>query len=409
MCSFFTGVLAALLLLVLPVSASGANGADTLARHGVDQVLNLEMDNARKTFARLDQQYPDYALTPFLKATVDWAEAEVSRGNQRNAMRDRAIQAMEKAVQKADGEIKALGDDPAANQWRLTRGMANFFAARMYADSGHTLAAYRLGRSGRDELRDLIQTHPDMDDAYLVLGMYEYIAGSIPRGLKWLAALFDLGGDRDLGIRYLERASAKAPVMAPEAARMLLVAAGILPETTRNCAYMPMARYMRKRYPANPHYSIALQLLLVNCGFPKQALAETAVAEKQFLEDFPNLEEEFKVIRIYAYRDQGKLKKILAMKKDFPKDQAYWRLILAETYDVLGMRKKAVEIYDDFFWGDLDGEEIETDSGPPSDWILDRATKFRKQPYLPADPNAPIVGNYLYLDAQKPSPDSASR
>jgi len=404
---FFTLAISLLLALTIYPGASFAEqGATTLARHGVDQVLNLEMDNARKTFTELGKKYPGFALTPFLKATVDWAEAEVSSGDKRNAMRERAIQAMLKAAETAEVEIEKLGDSQAADQWHLTRGMANFFAARMYADSGHTLKAYHLGRSGRDELRELIEKHPDENDAYLVLGMYEYIAGSIPRGLRWLAALFDLAGDRALGVRYLERASAKAPILAPEAARMLLVAAGIFPETTRSCAYLPMARYVRQKYPANPHYSMALQLLYVNCGYPQKALDEMTEAEKQFLGDFPNLKDEFKVIRIYAYRELGQVKNILAMKKEFPRDQDYWNLILAEAYDVTGQHKKAKAIYDDIFWADIDGKEIKTDSGPPSDWIIERATRYRKHPYRPADPNAKIVGAYLYLNGQENHPVS---
>lgn len=388
-----------------PLQGAGAINPEAIARKGIDQVINLEMNNARKTFASLGKQYPDYPLLPFLVATVNWAEAEVSHGDQRDRMKDKAISTMVAAVNKADRYIESHADDKAgiADQWRMTRGMANFFAARMYADGGHTLKAYRLGRAGRDELRGLIEKNPDMNDAYLVLGMYEYIAGSIPKGLRWLATLFDLRGDRDLGVRYLERASARAPVMAPEAARMLLVAAGILPETTRSCAYLPMAQYARNKYPGNPHYSIALQLLYVNCGYPEKALNETGISEKKFLEDFPNLAEEFRVIRVYAYRDQGDVKKIKAMKNQFKRDTSYWNLMLAQTYDVIGERKKAVSLYDDIYWADVEGKEIKTDSGPPSDWIIDRATRHRKEPYKPAVPGAGIVGSYLYMDKQKPA------
>ena len=107
------------------------------------------------------------------------------------------------------------------------------------------------------------------------------------------------------------------------------------------------------------------------------------------------------MIRIYAYRELGQVDKILAMKKDFPRDQDYWNLILAEAYDVVGEHNKAKNIYDDIFWADVRGREIKSDSGPPSDWIIDRATRYRKHPYQPADPNARIKGDYLYLDGQK--------
>jgi len=400
---FVKGLLvAALLATSFVVRAADDDAATRLARHGVDQVLNLDLEQARQTFKTLQTRHPAYPFALFLEAAVDWAEAEVSEGARRDGMRERAIRSMVATAERVDQYLDEGGSVDVA-QWRLTRGMANFFAARMYADSGHSIKAYRLGRAGRDELRELIAKNPDLNDAYLVLGMYEYIAGSIPRGLRWLAALFDLKGDRDLGVRYLERASAKAPVMAPEAARMLLVAAGILPETTRSCAYLPMARYTRKTYPGNPHYSVALQLLLANCGYPAEALAELAVAEKQFLGQFPNLKEEFRVIRIYAFRDQGRMAEIQKMKSDFPRDQAYWRLIVAQTHDVLGNHDEAWKIYDDIFWADIKGQDIETDSGPPSEWIIERATRYRKSPYRPVSKTAKIKGEYLYMDGQRAS------
>ena len=348
-----------------------------MARKGVDQVLNLEMEEARQTFTRLRTQSPAYPLLPFLDASVFWAEAEIAQAN-RDQLRELAISKMLDAVNQSN--VK-LGQDPQAVSWKVTRGMASFFAARMYADNGRSIKAYRYGRAGRDDLREAIKVNPGLDDAYLVLGMYEYIAGSIPRGLRWLAVMFDLTGDQALGVRYLERATNKASVMAPEAARMLLVAAGIQPETTHTCAYLDLARHAREKYPRNPHYSVALQLIYVNCGYPDLALAETEAAETQFAGEFPNLKEEFEVIRLYAYRDLGRLGTILSMQKKFENDQAYWKVILAQTYDVLGQRKKAVALYDEIYWMDIEGKTIRTESGPPADWILDRATRYRKQPY----------------------------
>ncbi len=383
-----------LLTMLAPLLTSAANlTPEQIARKGIDQVINLQMDDARNTFTRLAHRYPDYSLTPFLDATVYWAEAEAARKN-RNKLVQLAIQKMEQAAKTAD---EALYIDPDHNGWLLTRGMSNFFAARMHADRGRTMRAYQLGRSGRDDLRALIEKDPEANDAYLVLGMYEYIAGSIPRGLRWLAVLFDLSGDIDKGVQYLERGTSKALIMAPEAARMLLVAAGLKPETTRTCAYLPLAKNARKRYPANPHYSIALQLILVNCGYPKQALLETTASEKQFLDQFPKLKNEFEAIRIYAYRDLGDIKKIESLKNKFIDDEYYWKLILAETHDVIGNRRNAVEIYDEIFWADLEGEEIETSSGPSPDWIIERASKYRKKPYQAADPDKKIDGDYLTL------------
>lgn len=392
-----------LLFCVTPLRALAGDDPATLARKGFDRVLNLDMVEARKRFAELAKVYPDYPFTHFLKASVDWAEAEVTRGKKRAELRERAVRSMEAAVELADRRLAdpATGSNTESNDlWQLTRGMARFFAGRLYADTGHSFKAYRQIRKARDDLEQLIARRPDMHDAYLVLGMYEYLAGSVPRGMRWLASLLDLRGNLSTGVRYLEIASAKAPVMAPEAARMLLIATAAFPETTRGCAYRSMSKYARNKYPKNPHFSVALQLMYVNCGQPVKALAENRVAEKQFLQEFPELNKEFRMVRFAAWRDQGKLEAVRGLKDQFRRDPDYWKLVLAQTLDVVGDRGGAMALYNEIYWSDIEGRELQTHSGPPADWLVRRAAEYRKHPYAPPKASAPINGEALYLHAQ---------
>lgn len=393
-CNWIARVVLVIALLAGSVGATAAPTAQQLARQGIDQVLNLEFEQARATFDTLEEQFHGYPLLPFLRASVDWAESEAHVGPGHDEVKKRALTHM---LDSAELSKTMLKREPDNHLWLLNQGLSKFFAARLYADMSQPIMAYRFGRGGRDDLREVIEQDPGMDDAYLALGMYEYIAGSIPRGLRWLAALFDLNGDRDKGVRYLQQATTHAPVLAPEAARMMLVAAGFEPEVFPACTYLRLAQYARNRYPANPHYSLALQLLYVNCGYPQRALAELRHAENSYLERFPNLAEELESIRIFIYRDLGDLERIRSMKSKFPKDQDYWRLIMAQTYDIRGQRDQALAIYNDLFWKDVRGEEFETDSGPPEDWIIDRAKKYRKQPYKLPRPEKLDPNNMLMM------------
>jgi tetratricopeptide (TPR) repeat protein len=372
------------------------HGDDVLmARQGVDQLLRVDFDAALATFARLEQRYPGYPLTGFLRGAVWWVRAEAEQDAARVNAQNKTIEELEAAIARAEATIAEGNKDP---RWQLARGNAYFFAARIFNDQGELFKAYRYGRKGRDILRDLIAEHPEMNDAYFVLGMYEYITGSIPRGLRWLAYILDLNGDRALGVQYLERATVSAPVMAPEAARILLAAAAIQPEHNRPCDYLPLAEYMNGQFDTNPHYSGALQLIYVHCGYPQKALTENVRARRLFLEKYPGLVDTLDIIELQAYRSLGDLKKVEAMRPVFrTRDPAFWYLAKAQTLDLLGEDKNAKRMYDDLFWFDPNQDNSALGFTQVPDWVMDQVEISRKTPFTKPVPRTPGGSSVLKL------------
>lgn len=349
-----------------------------LAREGVNALLNVELDRSTAIFDRLEKEYPNYPLSGFLHGAVYWVRAEIAQKKERRPARAAAAQHLEAAIATAEKALEKNPDDP---YWRLDLGMSLFFAARIYADQGRIFTTYRYARRGRDILRELLQTHPHIEDAYFVLGMYEYIAGSVPRSLKWLTRMFDISGDRNLGIRYLERATAKAPIMAPEAARILLAAAAIQPEYARPCQYRPLAISTYMKFPKNAYFSMALQLIDVHCGYPEQALALNQVSVDRYLKQYPSLRSTLELVKLQAYRSLGDLKQVDAMKPKFiQRDPAYWYLARAQTLDLLGRRTEATKIYHDLKWASLYPSEYPEFKKVP-DWVLDQVEIFSKTPF----------------------------
>lgn len=370
------------LITSLPVSANAK--ATYMARDGIDKLMRLEFDQATNAFKRLESKYPDYAMNGFLKASVYWVAAEASHGDKQRPAWNEASAQLVKAIEIAE---KGLKKYPENYLWKLNLGMVTFFAGRAEVERQNTLQAIRYAKRSRDILRELIKERPQTEDAYFVLGMYEYLAGSIPRGLRWLAYLLDISGDRDLGIRYLERATARAEIMAPEAARMLLAAAAVQPEYNEPCKYVSLARNTRKKYPQNPHFSIALQLILAQCGYPKESLAENRRAFSVYLERFPGMAGSLNLVKLQVYPALGALDKIEKMAPLFKKeDYDFWYLAKAQTYDVLGKRKKAKAMYRDIEYAVDEPEESTEFIKTPSDLVYEKARVYLKNPYRGSDP-----------------------
>ncbi len=389
-------LLLSILAAILPVSS----WADPLiARQGVDHLLKLEFDKAETKFAQLRKQNPDYALLGFLQASVYWVKAEASQGGERKAAWSQAEKRLEQAIDEAK---EALEENPRDPLWRLNLGMSQFFLGRVQVEMKRLFKTIRYARAGRDVLRDLIKEHPDMEDAYFVLGMYEYIAGSVPRGLKWLTHLFDISGDRALGVKYLERATSRARVMAPEAARMLLAAAGLQPEYVEPCRYLSLSRQTVKLYPENPHYSGANQLILVHCGFPKEALVENKRAFDAFLERFPDMVNPLNLVKLQVYPAIGAIDKIEEMAPLFTKrDHSHWYLAKGQAYDVLGQRKKAVKIYEEIIYAADNPDDPSILGEIPPDFVVEKAELYYKHPYLRPEPVT--IDNNMMLGLNDPT------
>jgi hypothetical protein len=390
---------ACLLLGVLLLPATALAQSDVaLARAGLDALVRLDYPQVEQTLDRLQVQNPHYPLLNFLRAGILWVKAEAQQAEREARIPAwvTATRAYQAAIEEAKAQIKNHPDDP---RWRLALGMSQFFIARTYVEQHKVFKIYHYARAGRDTLRELIEEHPDMYDAYFSLGVYEYIAGSIPRGVSWLAALFDISGDRHLGIQYLQLATARAPVMAPEAARMLLAAAALQPEYVDNpCQYLALARQTQARYPQNPHFSGAYQMLHMQCGYPELALAENARARKVYLEQFPDMEKILDIIQVQTLSSMGDLSGVEAMRERFrKKNPAYWYLAMGQVYDLLGQRELARKQYHIIRDSGDEGKPDVLHNSDNEDWLLDQVDLYLRVPYHKPERAAYDPGNPFML------------
>lgn len=235
----------ALLATLQPVWASDECEI-TLARQFMDQLTNRNLVAANRSLQTWQSREYNPAAHTFYKAVLAATKAGVKRKNsepdysQSLKLLNQVITTLQEGNQAA-----AKVDDQNA----FVLASANALSARLLLEQKHYFNAWSRGRSAKQQLIELVEQNPEFADAYVMLGLFEYYTGSIPRGLGWLARLIQFSGDRQTGIQLMHQAVAKASVGAPEAARILLTEFSFSPQ--QRCCYQALATTMAQRYPRN--------------------------------------------------------------------------------------------------------------------------------------------------------------
>jgi len=241
--------------------------ATQMARQIVDQLMNREDARAEQTLILLQKDYPNYPLLGFMKISPQWAKAE---GTYDKAVRLQTLQhILSLLTQSITLAQSQLVEHPDNAEWKLNLGLSQAFTGLVYMRLGEWLDAYQFGLAGRDTLRLLIKEKPNMEDAYFVLGFYEYYTGSVPIYLSWLTWLVDLSGDKELGLQYIHRAIEHAPIVSPEATRMLLAQTNT--DKTNACQKLQLTQKMQRQYPRNELFPWLEKQIRPLCNLKKQS------------------------------------------------------------------------------------------------------------------------------------------
>jgi tetratricopeptide (TPR) repeat protein len=110
------------------------------------------------------------------------------------------------------------------------------------------LAALKEGKRAYSLHRDLLEAHPEYADARLAIGVNEYVVGSLPWYIKWLASLTGSSGSRSEGLRQLEQA-AKTGNFAREDAKVVLSV--LYQREGKNAEAAAVLEELARSYPRN--------------------------------------------------------------------------------------------------------------------------------------------------------------
>ncbi len=234
-----------LLLLALSAISSAAAGnsvGQTNLDLGFQQMYNLDFPSAHSTFATYQQLHPEdplgfvsnaaaYLFSEFDRLHVLEADLFTDDHKFENRTRlnpDPAVKAeFEKNLAKSDDLAgQALARNPQDRNALFSRVLANGLRGDYTAMiEKRNLASLSYMKTSRATAEQLLAIDPTCYDAYLAVGVENYLLGTNPAPVRWLLQLTGSQTNKAEGLERLRLTADKGRYLAPFARLLLAVAA----------------------------------------------------------------------------------------------------------------------------------------------------------------------------------------
>ncbi|MEW6041347.1 MAG: tetratricopeptide repeat protein [Elusimicrobiota bacterium] len=170
-----------------------------LSKNAMENIYAIHLDDAEKNFEEIIKKYPEHPIGYFGRAMTKWARLEYEHEESNPALDSEFNILIDTAVQIGLQWVENHKYD--ANAF-MCLGGAYGLRARLYLMQHKWLKAYFDGKKGIKKMKTALKIDPELYDAYIGLGMYEYYAGTLSGIIGILAKLF-ISGDAQKGIEYL--------------------------------------------------------------------------------------------------------------------------------------------------------------------------------------------------------------
>jgi tetratricopeptide (TPR) repeat protein len=275
------GCLSCLLLLaplVVPAHASNITlPPETPAI--LDKIYSFDLDGAVEAAKRMEQERPNHPLGYLLEAEALWWRLWCTSADFRFGMSDARrrpkleadrhyFELAARALSLAHTQIK----QNESAEMHFYAGMAEASSARLYGLRAENRNAARSGVRGREHLLRAKALDPDLADADLGLGLYNYYVDTLSSIARILRLFMGIpGGSKQEGVRLLEHAIAHG-VLTSNIARFYL-ALNLHRYDQQYEKALTVLGPLVDKYPANPLFQLARGDLYAKLGRKQQALA----------------------------------------------------------------------------------------------------------------------------------------
>ena len=246
MLSRTTAIRAVVSVLLALVSPAALYCADKLSaptvESGYNQMYNLDFAGAHHTFQEWESTHPEDPMGPVSNAAaylfaeferLHVLESELFVDNEKFENRSKLTpdpnvqKAFEGELQRADRIADAVlakaPNDPSALFAKvMVNGLRSDYIAMI---EKRNLAALSSVKTARATAEKLLSHDPSYYDAYLAVGVENYLLGINSAPVRWLLRLSGAQTDKDEGIAKLRLTAEKGHYLAPYARLLLAVAA----------------------------------------------------------------------------------------------------------------------------------------------------------------------------------------
>lgn len=353
---FLLAALAAALLI--PAAFAGAKMPADLDEHimaGVQGIHSMEFEKSEENFNWVLANYPGQPYGYFGLAVGAWARLEYQEEQSSPALEKEFVRRTQIAVEQGQKWLEKYPDDAYAH---VCMGGIYGLQARLELMQHKWVSAFMKGKKGLSEMKKALKIDPELYDAKIGAGMYEYYAGTLGGFLKVLNFLF-IRGDAEDGIKILHEVEQKGHYM-KTVAKLLLIE--IYTQTGSKYARpdlaLKMAKEVRVIYPHHP----LVQFVEIVCQYEDKHYEAVRELALDFIKRIDENQKDY-LPRFYSRAYTALATSYLAEKqydkaleffgkaatytsKEKPNRWAVWAVVrMGEIYDWQGNRAEAVRHY----------------------------------------------------------------
>ncbi|HEY3927857.1 MAG TPA: hypothetical protein VGL89_05760 [Candidatus Koribacter sp.] len=365
---------------------------DATSRKGADFFYNLEYDKSIHEFETVLNSHPDdpFAVNHLLTSVmfkelyrIGALDTELYSGDSfltkkqfapvDSKVAARVKELIDRASSLEEARLKANPNDIDALYARgVTRGLRSTWTG--LAEKAW-FAALRSAVGARHDHERVLELDPKYVDAKTIVGIHNYVTGSLPWAVKVAASVAGLPGNKQKGLDYLRDAAAHAPESGMDARITLAL---FLRREQRYPEALAVVETMLHDYPHNFLVASEHGHLLNAAGRGREAvLAYQQVLEEYKKNWFPVSRPEQAAFGLgESARGQHQYELALngydmvsTFKNVDPELQQRANLGAGEMLDLLNRRNDAVKRY-----------EAVLSAGPPSN-LADQAKRYMRAPY----------------------------
>jgi tetratricopeptide (TPR) repeat protein len=296
---FISTIGLAVCLALLPASGRGAvttpEGVDTnplnldpLVHQAFDRFYILDYDGALSRFEKVQEQNPtnplavDYVLDTVifrelyrldLLDTTFYAHDGFLNGKHAvaadHAVAEQVNSLFTKAMELSD---HVLSEHPEDVDALFARGWArSLHAVYIGLMERSYVSALHVALQARSDNEKVLRLDPRYIDAKLIVGVHQYVTGSLPFGIKILAGAAGITGSKSKGIQDLRDAGGRGVITSVEARTALGL---FLRREAKYDEAIAVTRSLTDQYPRDFLFRLELANLTKDAGQGKAAIAE---------------------------------------------------------------------------------------------------------------------------------------
>jgi tetratricopeptide (TPR) repeat protein len=292
----FLVILAMLIPLMLGASTTTSTGVvtnplnlDPAVREAYNQFYILDYEGALSRFEKIQAAHPtdplavDYVLDTVLFRelyrldlldTTFYAHDGFLTGKHTPTPPDPEVESKinllsQQAIQLADQRLK---QDPKDTDALFARGWARSLSA-VYAGlvNRSFISALHQALEARSDNEKVLQLSPNYVDAKLVVGVHQYIVGSLPFTFKVVAGIAGITGSKSKGVSILEDAGKRGVITSVEARTALAL---FLRREAKYGDAVVVMRSLRDEYPRDFLFCLEVANLTKDDGNGPEAISE---------------------------------------------------------------------------------------------------------------------------------------